>query len=244
MPALIVCGDNQRSEYERRPHQAGIAGTASAVGKEGRGEGGERATPGTVSRSTLEDVLAEWSTIPRQVAEKTMEKYGLPNEATPSRLIWFAAGPWKRTIVYRDEVPHNFPKPHTDVLEQFIDYRVPPEKFDDIAHYDGSVVIERTKGEVSARCDMEEMNFLALNLMHDVATGKRTVEDARRTYADTAVAFMMKRPAAYTERLQFEVPRGGTADLDETMISGAMLKQMGEKVKDLVGSGGSDPSRR
>lgn len=29
------------------------------------------------------------------------------------------------TIVYRDEVPHNFPKPHTDVLELFVDYRVP-----------------------------------------------------------------------------------------------------------------------
>jgi hypothetical protein len=39
-------------------------------------------------------------------------------------------GLWKRTIVYRDEVPHNFPKPHTDVLEQFVDYKVPVGKFD------------------------------------------------------------------------------------------------------------------
>jgi hypothetical protein len=31
-------------------------------------------------------------------------------------------------VLYRDEVPHNFPKPHTDVLEQFIDYRVPVDK--------------------------------------------------------------------------------------------------------------------
>lgn len=105
------------------------------------------------------------------------------------------------------------------------------------------VVIERTKGEVSARCDMEEMNFLALNLMHDIVTNQRTVEDARRTYADTAVAFMMHRQADYTERLQFDVSRGNTADRDEPMISEAMLKQTGEKLKDLLGRGGEDPSR-
>lgn len=52
-----------------------------------------------------------------------------------------------------------------------------------------------------------------------------------------AVAFMLGRPAPYTERLQFEVPRGGTVDVDETMISQAMLDQMGEKLKDLVGKG-------
>lgn len=40
-----------------------------------------------------------------------------------------------RTIVYRDEVPHNFPKPHTDLLEQFIDYQVPPDKTDELARY-------------------------------------------------------------------------------------------------------------
>ena len=74
-------------------------------------------------------------------------------------------------------MPHNFPKPHTDLLEQFVDYRVPVARVSDVTAYDGSVVVERTKGEVSARCDMEEMNYLALNLMHDVATGARVVDD-------------------------------------------------------------------
>ncbi|MGH8284417.1 MAG: hypothetical protein ACRETT_01460 [Steroidobacteraceae bacterium] len=36
--------------------------------------------------------------------------------------------------------------PHKDVLEQVIDYKVPPDKFDDLARYDGSVIAERTKG--------------------------------------------------------------------------------------------------
>lgn len=149
-------------------------------------------------------------------------------------MVWHYNGPWQRTIVYRDEVPHNFPKPHTDLLEQFIVYRVPLGRFDDVAAFDGSIVVERTKGEVSARCDMEEMNYLALNLMHDVVTRSRSVEEARRFYAETAVAFMMGRPAPYTEGLQFPVPGGGTADLDETMIAGAMMHQITEKLRDIT----------
>jgi hypothetical protein len=124
------------------------------------------------------------------------------------------------------------------VLEQYINYRVPPEKFDELAAFDGSVVADRTKGEVMARCDMEEMNFLSLNLVHDIVTGKRTVEEARKFYAETAVAFMMNRPAPYTERLQFEVPTGDTADLDEVMITEAMMHQIVGKGQRGRGLGG------
>jgi hypothetical protein len=53
----------------------------------------------------------------------------------------------ERTELFRDGVPHEFPKEHTDYLEQFIDYHVPPEAADELTTYDGSVMIERTKGE-------------------------------------------------------------------------------------------------
>lgn len=36
---------------------------------------------------------------------------------------------------------------------------------------------------------------------------------------------MLKREAPYTERLRFDVPRGGTADMD-TPKPGPMLKEM------------------
>ena len=73
--------------------------------------------------------------------------------------------------------------------------------------------------------------------MHDIVTGKRNVEEARQFYAETAVAFMMNRPAPYTERLQFEVPTGDTADLDEVMIAEAMMHQTVEKAKEVAGGG-------
>ncbi len=75
-------------------------------------------------------------------------------------------------------------------LEGFVDYQVPPDTFDKLAQYDGSVIVERTKGEISTRCDEEEMNLLAINLANDVVTGKRSVEEARAFYAETMMAFM------------------------------------------------------
>ena len=172
-------------------------------------------TPRGAMKMSAESVLATWPAKPQEVARKMMDTYGQPTEVTASMLIWHKNGPWKRTIVYREEVPHSFPMAHPDLLEQFIDYRVPVDKYSDLAAYDGSVIVERTKGEISARCDKEEMNFLALNLANDIATGKRSVKDARTFYAETAMAFMKGQKSPYTRGLQFEVPKGGTADPDE-----------------------------
>jgi hypothetical protein len=140
---------------------------------------------GTVSKATVDDLLADWPDKAREAAEKIVAKYGLPAEASTSMLMWHGNGPWKHTIAYREEVAHDFPMPHKDVVEQFIDYRVRVDKFDDLAQYDGSVICERTKGEISARCDKEEMNFLALNLARDIVDGKSTVQEAREFYAKT-----------------------------------------------------------
>jgi hypothetical protein len=111
---------------------------------------------------------------------------------------------------------------------------VPPEKFSELAKFDGSVIVERTAGEVSARCDMEAANFLALNMMHEIVTGRRTVEEARKTYSENTAAYAMNRPAPYAEALQFELPQGETADKDETTIAGDMVRQGVEKVRDIV----------
>nr|WP_244548035.1 MULTISPECIES: hypothetical protein [unclassified Bacillus (in: firmicutes)] len=43
-----------------------------------------------------------------------------------------------------------------------------------------SLYIDRTAGEATAKCDQEAADFMALNLMHDMVTGRRNVKDARR----------------------------------------------------------------
>ncbi len=170
--------------------------------------------PGIRSATAVSDVISGWPAKPQEVARATISKYGPPSEVTPTMLVWHNNGPWKRTILYRDEIPHSFPMPHTDLLQQFIDYRVPAGKFDELAAYDGSVIVERTKGEMSARCDKEEMNILALNLANDIVRGTRTVQDARNTYAQQATAFKQQLSAPLTQTLRFAIPHGGTADPD------------------------------
>jgi hypothetical protein len=171
---------------------------------------------GQPAPAAVSSLVAGWPAKSQEVANAIISKYGQPNEATATMLVWHNSGPWKHTILSRDPVPHDFPKPHVDLVEQVIDYRVPPGAFDELAAYDGSVIVERTKGEMSARCDKEEMNFLALNLAHDIVTGRRTVEDARRFYAETATAFMNGERPTYTQRLQFPLQQGGTADRDRS----------------------------
>lgn len=174
-----------------------------------------------------EDIIAEWPEASREVAGTVMERYGEPHEATQSMLLWRDTGPWKRTVVQRDPIHHKFPKPHEDIVEQTIDYRVPTGKVSELAEFDGSVIVERTAGELSARCHDEEANFLAINLAHDIVMGKRSADEARRHYADSMLAYRRGDDVPYMQRLLFE-PHDGAADPDERILSDEELRQAAE----------------
>src|SRR5690349_22621952 len=91
----------------------------------------------------------------------------------------------------------------------------------ELARFDGSVVVERTAGEVSARCHDEQANFLALNLMHDIVTGTKSVKEARDYYAKEFADYRRKQPTPYMERLRFTPGNGNTADSDSRLLSDA-----------------------
>ncbi len=186
-----------------------------------------------VDPTNVEDLIKDWPMAPQRAAKQMIEQYGQPNEATPVRLIWYGNGPWKRTEVMRDEIIHNFPTPHTDFITQWIDYQVPVEKFADIARFDGSCLVDRTTGEVGARCDTESANTLTMNMMHEIVTGKRTVDQARKEFAESSASFVLGRPTPYAERLTFKASHSKTSDPDESIIAGPMARQMKEKAKDM-----------
>ncbi|MBA3727338.1 MAG: hypothetical protein H0W86_13130 [Armatimonadetes bacterium] len=169
---------------------------------------------GKMSRAQVQKAVAGWPRAARDAAMYMMNKYGGPSAMSADMIVWGKTGAWKRTIVYRVEHQHNFPGPHTDVMQQWIDYKAPPEMFDELAQYDGSVVLERTSGEISARCDKEGANFLALNLANEIVTGKRSVSDARKMYGAQIMAMKAHKPAPYTEKFLFAPAMGGTGDVD------------------------------
>jgi hypothetical protein len=170
----------------------------------------EREMKSPDARTTVQS----WPKEAKKAAEMMIQKYGEPDEVTPMRVVWHDNGPWKRTIVTKEETDHAFPMPHKDVLEQVIDYRVATDKVDELARYDGSVIVERTKGELSARCDKEEANFLALNLANDVASGKKSPDEAREQYAKTIQDLMAGKKDPYVQKLQFTAQRSA-ADPDK-----------------------------
>jgi hypothetical protein len=86
------------------------------------------------------------------------------------------------------------------------------------------VIVERTAGEVSARCHDEEANNLALNLMHDIVTGKKSVQEARDYYAKEFISYRRKESTPYMDELCISSGTD-TADPDERVLSDKDLEQ-------------------
>jgi len=182
-----------------------------------------RAAPAvTADRAYVDQVLARWPARPRLAAYRTIDKYGLPQETTPMQLVWHNNAPWKRTVVLGKEIPHAFPRLHMDFIVQTIDYHVPPDKADKLIAFDGSVLVDRTAGELSARCDMEEANTLTFNLAHDIVTGKKDADAARQAFGQAEMEFLLSNPPAIMTALQFKSPER-SADPDKPVIPGSPL---------------------
>jgi hypothetical protein len=179
---------------------------------------------------TGSQLIERWPDTSREAARLVIDKYGEPDEVTDSQLVWHKRGVWKRIIASKAFYRHNFPAPHIDAVEGVIDYCVPAEKFTPLAQFDGSVVVERTAGEVSARCHDEEANFLALNLMHDIVTGAKTPKQARDYYAKEFVDYRRKAPTPYMSGLRFQ-PQKNAVDLDTALICDEDLRRASEEGK-------------
>jgi len=172
-----------------------------------------------VTQSDLDRVSGSWPQASKTALREITQKYGLPTTATPIMAVWQNNGPWKYTIVYGTEVQHSFPAPHTDVLEQFIDFKVPVDKVGDLAQFDGSLIVARTPGLLAAWCDKEGNNFAAINLANEIITGKTTVEEARQKMAQEASNVKEGRTSTYSSGFMFEPEHGRAGDPD-TPVTG------------------------
>lgn len=180
----------------------------------------------------VEQILKNWKEHPRKAAQDIMRKYGPPHEVTEQRMIWHNAGPWKRTELINEEIDHRFPLPHKDMLLQVVDFKVPADKFDEIAEFDGSVIVERTRGELGARCDKEAANILAVNLAQEIATGKRSVEEAKEIYTEQIIAFTDGQPAPLMQKLNFE-PQKNAGDPGQMTMDEDTATNVKRKMKEM-----------
>jgi predicted outer membrane protein len=199
----------RESSQPARPGQAGAAAAAR----------------GGVDKAEVDRIIAGWLPRPRLGASMLMAKYGMPQAATPMKLTWNDAGQFKRIEVMNLETPHDFPLPHVDFMEHTISYQVPADKIGDLLVFDGSSTIQRTTGELSARCDLEAHNVLTLNLNHDIITGKKSVEEARQAFGEHVQKEMMGNPTPYVQALQFKpMMQKAAMFTDEPVIANSPLR--------------------
>jgi hypothetical protein len=173
-------------------------------------------TNGAGAQSWVSQHLAGWPASNQRVAVELIGKYGPPAASTAQEIVWYGNGPWKRTVLHRSGVLHNFPLPHQDILEQTVSYRVPPDKIADLLSYNGSLVIDRTRGELSVHCDSEQQNTLTLNIADDIVKGERTVDQGLAYHAQVIRGVQIHEQEPYPQQLRFKPqPASATADPGE-----------------------------
>lgn len=174
-------------------------------------------------KTTIED----WPEASKMAAEEMMKKYGEPDVMGEGMMVWMEKGDWHQIAVSKEETEHVFPVKHTDMMKQSVMYDVPNDKVDELVEFDGSVSFERTQGLLSARCDKEMNNILALNLAHDVITGEKSVAEAREAYGQIAKEKMNGGDPDYMKKLNFK-PQRNAPDPGENTTG---LNKKGQPVK-------------
>ncbi|MBA3647247.1 MAG: DUF4142 domain-containing protein [Chitinophagales bacterium] len=170
--------------------------------------------------------VSDWPERPRLAVKEMTAKYGAPAEVSSEAIIWHNAGPYKRIMVTKKEIPHDFPAPHMDFLENTVSYNVPIDKIDDLVAFDASMTINKTQGEMSARCDLEGHNVLTLNLARDIINGTKTVAQARQAFGENVVADFGGKHPAYVDQLQFTPPTDNVLFPDKPIIPGAAMRDV------------------
>ena len=178
--------------------------------------------PADVGHESLEATIKDWPAKPKEQVMLMHKQYGEPEIVSAHLIAWKDTGPFKFIKIMDKEIAHDFPIPHTDFMEQGVDYKVPADKVGPLAEYDGSVIVDRTKGCLSARCDVQAHNTLALNLAHDVITGKRSPAEARTHFANVVAKEMKGGSDPYMEKLQFSAAMDDTGDKDKSVPATGM----------------------
>ncbi len=209
--------------------------SAESIKKSGK-TAEERDTSTGITEEQALAQLENWPEAPKSLGRTIIGHYGPPHEMTPTKMFWYRVEQWAQMELTADEVVHNFPTPHTDFFAQFVEYPVDPAKVAEVAAFDGSVIINRTAGQIGSRCDTEGANTLTLNVLVDLLGGRKSLAEARTFLAENLAAFGMGRDAPYAEKLQF-TPVPSSPDPDEGIMGQAAMDQIVEKVKDVVGEG-------
>lgn len=149
--------------------------------------------------SDVETYAAGWPEPSRTQAQAMIEQYGRPDRSDGASLTWIGLFGGKRTVVHRAEAGQ-------PAFEQAVHYEVPAKKVADLTSFEPNISIDRKAAEMSVRGNSVSENLLALNLAHDVASGFKTVDEAR-TFRDNQLQLAQAgKSSRYRDVIIFEQP--------------------------------------
>lgn len=183
----------------------------------------QRTSGAMANQNSVDQMIAAWPARPKLGAQMMLSQYGPPQEVTSEKLVWHNQGPYKRITVTKKEHHHDFPTPHMDFLEHTVSYKVPSDKADALSAFDGSATFDRTRGELSGRCDLEGHNILTLNIANDILTGKKSAEEGRKAFSQIVVDDLLGKHPPYVTSLQFQ-PAQSAEFSDKPTIPGAPVR--------------------
>ena len=149
-----------------------------------------------------EAVVRGWWPKSALSARRLLEQHGVPDEVRPERLVWDGRGPWKRTVA-RNVTPPYVQAYDLGLVEQSVKLTLTPEQAAGLRAFDRRVGYKTRERELAARSDREEVNFLRMNLAHDVAKGLMTPEQARHLFERFLALENTGKTSPYLRGLRF-----------------------------------------
>jgi hypothetical protein len=148
-------------------------------------------------------VAASWHSQSKAMAKKVMEEYGPPDQILSDLLVWNSIGPWRKIAVWDTEDYGFSDRGGPDTLEQTLSYAVPRDKRKDLADFSDEISVSKEGDEVSVRGNSEALNFLVLNLAHEIVQGAKDPADARLFYDRVCQLSQAGKSSPYTQGLLF-----------------------------------------
>lgn len=131
------------------------------------------------------EVITHWiHKSPKEYAQKLVDVYGNPTWAAGTELCWEnVPGIFTKIYVKDEELPHNFPKPHLDYVYSAVNYHLSIDHVDTVAQMTESVLVDRLKNEIQARCHMLLANAITIQAVFDVVRNEMKPGAAKTMYS-------------------------------------------------------------
>ena len=123
-----------------------------------------------------QSAVASWSGSSRLSAAMMIDKYGPPDRVEAGRLVWNDKALCTELIAWNVEPPAGA---GGGDIESTVAYPVPPEKRKALVEFSSLLRVSVNGTELSARSASPNLNFLLLNLAHEVIQGIKTPAQAR-----------------------------------------------------------------